>query len=469
MLANTKPYYILVIEDNKGDFNLIREMTLEYSPESKIYNARNFKEAFSYLSEENNKYDVIILDLSLPDKSGDSLIGEIIKLSQHTPIIILTGNSDISFSINAISKGISDYLVKDDLNAVLLYKSILYSIEREKNFIALKESEKRYIDLFMEGPQPSWIYDTETLQIVNVNKAAVEKYGYTEEEFLSITVLQIRSDENINDEFDMQLSMSKEEKSLFRRELQHLKKSGELIDVDIYSRFINVSKKKLILIVAIDVTEKKRNHENVIRAIVKTQEDERFEIGSELHDNVCQILAVSFIYLSKIENQIGEGDKKWIFLCKENLESASIELRNLSHRLAPVFFKDVKLEESFKSLINTFNINKTFNPYLHVDPGFNNIEIPKEIKLNLYRILQEQLKNIIKYAKASIVEIDIKLDKGKIIMQTIDNGIGFDFNLVQSGIGLSNMKRRVELFKGNFSIDTAMGMGCKITIEIPLY
>ncbi|MFX8373853.1 response regulator, partial [Acinetobacter baumannii] len=84
------------------------------------------------------------LDLSLPDKTVSLIITEILALVQNIPVIILTGYTDIEFSIKSIAQGISDYLIKDELNALMLYKSILYCLERKKRSAQLKESEKKY-------------------------------------------------------------------------------------------------------------------------------------------------------------------------------------------------------------------------------------------------------------------------------------------------------------------------------------
>ena len=121
-----------------------------------------------------------------------------LRVASLCPIIILTGYADIDFSIKSISQGILDYLLKDDLNATTLYKSIIYAIERKKTISELKESEKRYSDLFHLSPQPMWVLDPETFRFVQVNKATIELYGYSEEEFLNMTLMDIKQEEDIS-------------------------------------------------------------------------------------------------------------------------------------------------------------------------------------------------------------------------------------------------------------------------------
>ena len=91
------------------------------------------------------------------------------------------------------------------------------------------------------------------------------------------------------------------------------------------------------------------------------------------------------------------------------------------------------------------------------------------MQLNLYRILQEQLRNIMKHAKATQIEVNIIMKNFAFLqMRIIDDGIGFDASAAKGGIGLANMNRRAQLFSGTFIINSAVGKGCEVLVEIPL-
>ena len=197
MIKDKKAYHILVIEDNPGDYLLVEEFLTEYIYQPDICKATSFKQALKELSNPDNFFDIVLMDLTLPDMGGEELINEMTQFLPNYPVLILTGYADIEFSILSIARGISDYLLKDDLNAAMLYKSIIYAIERKKNIELIKDSEKRYSDLFHLSPQPMWLFDPETLKFVQVNKAAVEHYGYTEKEFLNMTIMEIRPEDQI--------------------------------------------------------------------------------------------------------------------------------------------------------------------------------------------------------------------------------------------------------------------------------
>lgn len=141
-MINKIHFSVLVVEDNPGDFDLVEEFLLEQIETAAILHAKSFKAAKDILLKRST-IDVILLDLSLPDRTGIDLINDIIAISLNIPVIVLTGYADISFGVESLSKGICDYILKDELTPLTLYKSIIYSVERKKITSSLEESEKR--------------------------------------------------------------------------------------------------------------------------------------------------------------------------------------------------------------------------------------------------------------------------------------------------------------------------------------
>lgn len=467
MTKDNKDYSILVIEDNPGDLTLIEDYLEEQIIAPRITHAKNFAAA-KQLLEQKEFYDVILLDLSLPDKSGEALITEMNGLCPACPVIVLTGYTDIAFSIKSLSLGIADYLLKEDITATSLYKSILYNIERKKTNIELEESEKRYSNLFHLSPQPMWVYDIETFRFIQVNKAAVEHYGYSQAEFLTMTILDIRPEEERQKIKDFYQKVGVKHEGIINGRFRHSKKSGELMEVEIYSNRVTINDKVYRSVIAIDVTEKIFFEHKLTRAIIKTQEDERYEIGGELHDNVCQILATSLMSLGMLKKSLPSAGLQFYEQSKEYILMASEEIRKLSHRLAPAFFNNSTLEESFEMLLKAFNVGNKYKISMFFDDEIKKYPIAQDIQLNFYRILQEQLRNIYKYAEATGIEVEVFIEVNNLKMRVFDNGVGFDMHAVKNGIGLANMKRRAELFSGKLIINSSPGNGCEIVVEIPL-
>jgi two-component system sensor histidine kinase UhpB len=464
---------VLIIEDNAGDFELIKDY-LSDETTAGIKQAENFREAAAILSQpEDPKFDVILLDLTLPDKSGEELISEIVRLSGETPVIVLTGYTNIEFSIQSIYLGISDYLLKDDLTSAGLYKSINYSIQRKKRSRRLKESESRYNIMFQLSPQPMWLMDPETLRFISVNTAAIAEYGYTEEEFLSMSILDIRPKEEAERVIKYVRGLIPKKGSLAGR-FQHLKKSGETILVDIYSNFITIKERIYKLVIAIDVTEKilmerrmldmKLQEQNrMAKAVIDAQEKERTEIGEELHDNVNQLLAASKLYLNHCLSMTG-NNAEFIIKIRDFVSTAMDEIRKLSHALVGVTAgNNVGLCSSVDELIKSIRLIK------EIDISFNCLPwveyaVEAGLKQVIYRIIQEQLNNILKYAEASEVKISVEKTDGDIVLLIKDNGKGFDTLAARTGIGLKNINNRAAVYEGTVDLSSSAGKGCEMKV-----
>jgi len=262
MAIDKRAYQILIVEDNTGDFALVEDFLFEQIEAPSITNALNYKTAKEILSNQENKFDIILLDLSLPDKTGEQLIHGINELAGNAPVIVLTGYVDFTFGVKSLSLGVSDYLLKDELTSLSLYKSILYSAERKRINMDLAESKKEYSEMFNLSPLPMWVFDLDTLGFLDVNLAAISHYGYSHEEFLDMTIKDIRPAEDIPGM--EQAIINSMATHLYQPGIfTHKKKNGELIKVDIQSNSIRYKGKLAKVILATDVTERL----NYIKAI----------------------------------------------------------------------------------------------------------------------------------------------------------------------------------------------------------
>jgi PAS domain S-box-containing protein len=218
-----------------------------------------------------------------------------------------------------------------------------------------------------------------------------------------------------------------------------------------------------------DITYQVQEEIRTTKAIIDAQEQERRFIGAELHDNVNQILVGSLLSLgmAKEKNKDPKKRAEFIETTKGYIINAIDEIRKLSHQLVPVAFDDILLKDIFESLCLKINVDNRFVIKLKFDE-IKKDDIPDDIQVNLYRILQEQIKNILKYSEAGKIEISVTKLTDAVIMRIYDNGKGFDTKKVKKGIGLSNIKKRAESLYGKYMINSAEGKGCEIIVEIPL-
>lgn len=138
---------ILLIEDNKADIRLIIELLKKSSDQSfDIESCTRLSEGLNSLKKKD--FDIILLDLTLPDSDKESTLEKVLEFTSKIPIIILTGLDDKEIALNSLKKGIQDYLVKGEINTNILTRSILYGIERHKiKYKKIKEKEPSQVEL----------------------------------------------------------------------------------------------------------------------------------------------------------------------------------------------------------------------------------------------------------------------------------------------------------------------------------
>jgi two-component system sensor histidine kinase UhpB len=206
--------------------------------------------------------------------------------------------------------------------------------------------------------------------------------------------------------------------------------------------------------------------EIIAETAIQAQEQERDELGRELHDNINQILASTKLYLEIACNSDTELSTQALSRGYENVNLAIAEIRRLSKQLVPPVLEDMLtnvLKEMTDEIHAATNINFIFDL-----TAFDEKKLNDDIKLMIYRIVQEQVNNIVKHARASQVHINITNDAKQISLLIADNGVGFDTKQKSKGIGLRNIENRVKFYKGNATIRSESEKGCILEVYIPM-
>jgi PAS domain S-box-containing protein len=203
----------------------------------------------------------------------------------------------------------------------------------------------------------------------------------------------------------------------------------------------------------------------ISQTTVEAQEQERDALGKELHDNINQLLVTAKLMLSTgLSNEELQVDM--MQRSASLLNNAIEEIRMLSQRLVQPKLSVTTLQSSVEELIKTVQSAAPFTVLLQAD--LKEQEISSSKKLMLYRVIQEQLNNIIKHAMPQRVHISLKQSGAVINLSIHDDGNGFDPKINSTGIGLRNMKSRVEMENGCMCITSARGEGCRLEISVPL-
>jgi len=220
-------------------------------------------------------------------------------------------------------------------------------------------------------------------------------------------------------------------------------------------------------IMAATLQSSTESNSHLTQQLIRLQEDERKNLAQELHDEIGQHLTAIHMDASAIKSA-------------KNIESAQVSataidavvrrmmeiVRTLLQRLRPSDLDELGLESALHTLISTWqerNPNITLN--ISIKGDFNHLD--DTVLISAYRLVQEALTNIARYAQAQQVNIQVYKENKQITIKVSDDGQGFDLNKKTQGFGLAGMKERVEGLAGSFDLQTAINNGVKLTINLP--
>lgn len=204
-----------------------------------------------------------------------------------------------------------------------------------------------------------------------------------------------------------------------------------------------------------------KHKQRLASTIIKAEENERNRWAQELHDNISQILTVINLYLGntkvKLDNNIAMIEE-----AKKMVSEAQQEIRLLSATMKPPAFSLMTLEQSIERLFTNINRIKKIN-FLFSTNELDDSKLNDEQKLMVYRVVQEQLNNIIKYAEASQVTINLYSLNDMVHINVSDDGKGFDNNKLSNGLGFRNIQSRLLIYNGQMKLESSPGKGCALS------
>ncbi|HKH63275.1 MAG TPA: PAS domain-containing protein [Flavitalea sp.] len=211
------------------------------------------------------------------------------------------------------------------------------------------------------------------------------------------------------------------------------------------------------------IDQKVKHTREMTQSIINAHEAERKKMAEELHDNVNQLLGVVKLYVEHAQvDPPGKNDilKK----SAEYLDLAIKEIRHLSKSLTPPTLSLNGLVASISDMISS--IEQARNIRIDLEAGeFDETLLSAPKQVMTYRIIQEQLNNVLKHSEADHVSIRLSQSGGVVHLVINDNGVGFDSHHVKQGLGLNNIRNRLEVVRGNMHIESQPGRGCTLMIE----
>lgn len=369
------------------------------------------------------------------------------------------------------------------LNAIVIY----FTDDTKRNEIEdrLRESETKFRTLINSLSQ-GVVLQNEKSDVILFNPAALSILGVTAEQLSTANSFQPRWKAVYEDGRECPSTEHPVPLAIYtKKPVKDLvlgvsnKKTGERVWLLISAEPIFDGEGNIVYVICsfTDITEQKKLSIQLVeqevqrqrlltQATIDGQEKERQEIGKELHDNINQHLTTTRLYLEVAREKAAGEVLEMITLAHKNLADIVNEIRQLSQSLVPPTLGDLGLVESVFELSDSLKRAHSFHvDFLH--RHFMEETLPDNLKLMLFRIIQEQVNNIIRHANATSMQIKLQSDAEYIILSISDNGKGFDPGNYKKGMGFSNISNRAGLFDGKAEIDTAPGKGCIVTVTIP--
>ncbi len=404
-------------------------------------------------------------------------------------------------------------------------RDFFQKLNRLLNLSGRGNDEKKYQYLFENNPQPLWIYDLETLAFLEVNNAAIEQYGYSREEFLNMTLKDIRPPDDVESLLD---DVARTTRELNKAgEWRHVKKNGEIIYVEIVSHTLTYEGRKARLVHSMDITAR-RNAELLIRdrnCEIEARNEEYLQMNEELIQineelQEAKELAersdkLKTIFLNNISHEIRSPMNAIIgfsdllpryFDNKERLtkyvniiQQRGIDLLQLINNLLDISRIEtnqmpVLLEMcNLQSLFNEIEILFTDNPEVSGNNKFtfrvdiNTKEVVFLDVMKLKQILINLIGNAVKFTQNGNIDVTCEFAEGKFLLISVkDTGIGIDKDKLTiiferfkqasndttriyggTGLGLAIVKGILDLLGGKIWVESEPGKGTKFSFSFP--
>lgn len=231
-------------------------------------------------------------------------------------------------------------------------------------------------------------------------------------------------------------------------------------------------------IVYTGLERERRRRELVVQKMIRIEEEERRNLSGQVHDQLSQDLSALKIFLELIEERITPQEaeaRDKIEKCRKILAGLIEKSHDISRLLRPPELDEIGLLESISGLILEHKEITGCN-YNYQKPA-SEIKLPAEHSLLIYRVVQESLTNIVKHAQAKNISISFEKTAGSVNLEISDDGLGFNYHNFlryprrrredQLKMGLQGLKERVGLLGGKLSVDSALGKGTRIRVELP--
>ena len=489
-----KQLKILLIEDNPADAKMVQLLLHDSDLEQHTLDVQSTLSEGLKAMDDNDDFDVVLLDLSLPDSNGFDTLKKLVSAQPNINVIVLTGHSDKQLGLEAVKLGAQDFLVKGSYNSELFSKTIKFAIERKKIKENLEEAQLRYQNIFTNSKDAIYVCDLNG-DLIDYNEATSILTGYDKENLLGLNIKKFFEDSDFWDSFLERIMQSK---FVVEEEIDLVCKNGSLKNCIIYAGKLEYGDFTGINGFITDITERKqaeklREDRKIAEKTNKLKEQFIASISHEMRTPMNAILGMSnlvlktkmneeqFNYISSIKN----SSELLLGIVNDILQISSIQNGKIKFEYHTFDLHDLLANLIAVMQYKVLEKNLEFN--LEVSPTIPRYLIGDKLRLN--QILYNLVGNAIKFTdegKITIKVEELTESNGTWHIQFMvqDTGIGIPgdkigvifetFTRIRSkdriyegtGLGLSIAKNLIEYQGGKIWVESTIGEGSRFYFDL---
>lgn len=514
---------ILLVEDDPGDATIVRKMLTKNQAYTFMFEQADRLSLAIEKLHDGMMFDILLVDLSLPDAKGLSTVAGLVRENNRVPIVVLTGLDDESMALQAIQEGAEDYLIKGQLNHELLSRTIRYAIERKRTHMELLEAEEMYstlIEMSIEG-----IVLSREGKIIFANQRFYQTFGFSESDVLNENMLDLLSkglaealDGVPDDQQQMAIkgieSEAKDGLESHTFELPFWRSSDELIWVEVNTNPIQYKGGMAELAIIRDVTQQRRaekERQRLTAALVEKNVELRELIYIASHDLRTPLVNVQG-FGSELRNSIQELSSilRDIDISPEHQDEVFVLLESdIPNSVAHIQRGMVSMDSMLAGLLRISRLERNspnrkeldMNQLLSdtkigFDQGISRIHASVIIgdlpscygdANQMKQVFSSLLDNALRFSecnRGAAIQITGRRERDQVVYCVEDNGIGVPYEQQSKifqifyqidpnsgdghGMGLTVVKKVMSMHGGSVWLESEPGVGSKFFLSLPI-
>lgn len=453
---------VLVVEDSDADARLIETILTGATPSRfEVGRVVSLNDAIRQISE--HQFDLIVLDLSLPDSSGLDTFMRLQSAAQNTPVVVVSGIGEESTAVEAVKLGAQDYLAKNQINSQLLPRSLRYAIERHRLHESLRGSEERFRQLTESMREVFWLHDVDEWRLLYVSPAYESIWGRDRKPLYASYdswVEAIHTDDRKRLTHAIRNKVMERE---FSEQYRIVRPDGSIRWI--WDRGVPIRNDRgevyRVAGIAEDITERRKLEREVLEASAR----EQLRISRDLHDTVGQELTGLGFLARTLSHKLREQESAEAELAEEiatATQGALAEVRNAIRGLTPVELDAHGLMVALEQLTSDVHRRVGIPCDFICDrpsPVENN-----DVATHLFRIAQESVNNAVKHAQPKSILVRLEAENGEVMLQVADDGTGMNVgDEPTEGMGLSSMHYRANAIGATLDVASNPSAGTVVT------